>query len=121
VVFRPDFQACRYIEESLPMFGALMNRLSDWLWSMYGARAAAMSISARCGSSHAVRYRSLRSSGRPATACTEPSARLIASRTGAVHIPSCWSSVTSAVLIWRNSPESVSRLNRLETCGSTHS
>ena len=32
-----------------------MKRLSDWLWSMYGERAAARSMSAFCGSSHAVR------------------------------------------------------------------
>ena len=45
----------RYIELSLPIVGAARNRFSDWLWSTYGERAAAMSISARCGSSHAVR------------------------------------------------------------------
>lgn len=37
------------------MVGEAMKRLSDWLWSRYGVRAAAMSISARCGSSQAVR------------------------------------------------------------------
>ena len=39
---------------------------------------------------------------------------------GSVHVIP-FSSVTSAVLTWRNSPESVSRLKRLETCGSMHS
>ena len=29
------------------MVGAAMNKFSDWLWSMNGARAAARSISAR--------------------------------------------------------------------------
>ena len=70
----------RYIEQSLPIVGAARNRFSDWLWSMYGARAAARSISARCGSSHAVRNSSRTSAGRSAMPCTEPSARLIASR-----------------------------------------
>ena len=45
------------------MVGAAMNRLSDWLWSMNGARAAARSISARWGSSQAVRNSRLVSSG----------------------------------------------------------
>ena len=43
--------------------GAARNRFSDWLWSMYGERAAARSISARCGSSHAVRNSSRTSAG----------------------------------------------------------
>src|SRR5262245_48277256 len=30
------------------------NRLSDWLWQMYAPRAAAMSISVRCFTSHTV-------------------------------------------------------------------
>ena len=55
MVLRPGFQACRYIDESLPMVGDSMNRLSDWLWSMKAPRSAAMSISDRIGSSHAVR------------------------------------------------------------------
>ena len=37
------------------MFGASTNRFSDWLWSMNAPRSAAMSISERIGSSHAVR------------------------------------------------------------------
>ena len=58
--------------ESLPIVGAARNRFSDWLWSMYGARAAARSISARCGSSHAVRNSSRTSAGRSTMPCTEP-------------------------------------------------
>ena len=98
-----------------------MNRLSDWLWSMNGARAAARSISARCGSSHAVRNSSRTSSGSCVMSWTDPSARLIVSRTCGVHSPRAFSSATSAVLTWRNSPDMVSRLNRLDTCGSMHS
>ena len=37
------------------MFGLSMNRFSDWLWSMNAPRSAAMSISERIGTSHAVR------------------------------------------------------------------
>jgi hypothetical protein len=98
-----------------------MNRLSDWLWSTYGARAAAMSTSARWGSSQAVRNSTRTSSGSVSTPCTEPSARLIASRTSWVHRPRSLSSRTSAEFTWRNLPESVSRLNRFDTCGSVHS
>ena len=98
-----------------------MNRFSDWLWSMYGDRAAARSISARCGSSHAVRNSVRTSSGSAAMPWTEPSARLIASRISGVHSPRALSSRTRAALTWRNSPDSVSRLNRLDTCGSMHS
>ena len=59
------------------MVGAARNRFSDWLWSTYGDRAAARSISARCGSSHAVRNSSRVSAGSASMPCTEPSARLI--------------------------------------------
>ena len=69
------------------MVGLSMNRLSDWLWSMNAPRSAAMSMSERIGSSHAVRYSALRSSGIASIACTEPSARLIASRISSVHRP----------------------------------
>ena len=55
MVFSPAFQAWRYIELSLPIVGVSMNRLSDWLWSMNAPRSAAMSISERIGTSHAVR------------------------------------------------------------------
>ena len=44
-----------YMLDSCPMFGFAMNRFSDWLWSMKAPRSAAMSISARMGSSQAVR------------------------------------------------------------------
>ncbi len=98
-----------------------MNRFSDWLWSTYAARWAAMSINARCGSSQAVRNSSRTSSGSSATPCTEPSARLMASRTSGVQWPRAFSSRVSAAFTWRNSPESVSRLNRFDTCGSMHS
>ena len=57
------------------MVGVAMKRFSDWDWSRYGVRAAARSISACCGSSQAVRYSALRSSGIPAKSWTEPSAR----------------------------------------------
>ncbi len=46
---------------------------------------------------------------------TEPSAGLILVRTASSHSPRRCSSRTRYVLTWRNSPESVSRLNRLET------
>ena len=103
------------------MVGAAMNKLSDWLWSMNGARAAARSISARWGSSQAVRNSRRVSAGSAVMPWTEPSARLISSRTWGVHRPWAFSSATRAVLICRNSPDMVSRLNRLETCGSMHS
>jgi hypothetical protein len=121
VVFSPDFQACRYIDDSLPIDGAARNRFSDWLWSMNGARAAARSISARCGSSQAVRNSARVSAGNSVMPWTEPSACLICSRIRSVHSPCAFSSVTSAVLTCRNSPDMVSRLNRLDTCGSMHS
>ena len=44
-----------YIDESLPMVGDSMNRLSDWLWSMKAPRSAAISISDFCEISHTVR------------------------------------------------------------------
>jgi hypothetical protein len=47
------------MELSLPIVGDSMKRLSDWLWSMKGPRAAARSIRARWGSSHAVRFEAL--------------------------------------------------------------
>ena len=37
------------------MVGVSRNRFSDWLWSMKAPRSAARSMSARCGSSQAVR------------------------------------------------------------------
>lgn len=103
------------------MVGAARNRFSDWDWSMNGARAAARSISARCGSSHAVRNNSRTPAGSSAMSCTDPSARLIAERIRSFHRPRAFSSRTRAVLTWRNSPDRVSRLNRLDTCGSMHS
>jgi hypothetical protein len=103
------------------MVGDAMNRFNDWLWSMNGPRAAARSMRARCGSSQAVRNSSRTSAGSSVRPCTDPSARLISARTRSVHRPRDFSSVTSAVLIWRNSPLSVSRLNRFDTCGSMHS
>ena len=44
-----------YIDESLPMVGDSMKRLSDWLWSMKAPRSAAISIRLFIGISHAVR------------------------------------------------------------------
>ena len=118
---RPAFHAYRYIEESFPIDGPAMNRFSDWLWSMYADRWAAMSMSAFWGSSQAVRNRVRTSSGRAAMPWTDPSAFLIASRISGVHSPRALSSRVRAPLTCRNSPESVSRLNRLDTCGSMHS
>lgn len=80
-----------------------------------------MSISPRCGISHAVRYNARTSSGIQANPCTEPLASRSASRVRASHTPSFFSSSTRYALTWRNSPLSVSRLKRLETCGSMHS
>ncbi len=51
----PCFQAYMYMEDIAPMFGLSMNRLSEADWSMKAPRSAAMSISERIGSSHAVR------------------------------------------------------------------
>ena len=77
------------------MVGAAMNRFSDWLWSMNGAAGRGQ-----------VDQRPLRQlpggaeqlagsrSGSAAMPCTEPSARLIASRTCGVHSPSAFSSAT---------------------------
>ena len=76
------------------MLGLSMNRFSDWLWSMKAPRAAAMSMSARWGSSHAVRYTERRSSGISAMACTEPSAILILLAMASLHRPRCCSSRT---------------------------
>ncbi len=103
------------------MVGAAMNRFSDWLWSMYGIRAAARSISARCGNSQAVRYSERTSSGSQPSSCTEPLASRSASRVCWSQTPSSLRSRTRYGLTWRNSPERVSRLNRLDTCGSMHS
>ena len=103
------------------MDGEAMNRLSDWLWSMYGWRAAASSMIAFCGTSHAVRNNRRISSGSAARFCTEPSSRLMAVRVSSVHNPSFFNARTRAALICRNSPDSVSRLNTLDTCGSMHS
>ncbi len=117
----PRFQAYAYMELSLPIVGEDRNRFSDWLWSRYGVRAAAMSISERCGISHAVRYRSRTSAGIQASSWIEPLASVIASRVVRSHTPSFFRSSTRYALTWRNSPLSVSRLKRLETCGSMHS
>ena len=108
-------RACRWS-------GAAMNRFSDWLWSMNGARAAAMSISARCGSSHAVRNSRWSSSGSAVDALHRALGPLDlprGPRASTARGPSA--RATSAVLICRNSPDRVSRLNRLDTCGSMHS
>lgn len=103
------------------MVGVSMNRFSDCDWSRNGVRSAAMSIRARCGISHAVRYRPRTSSGIQVKSCTEPPASRSASRVRASHTPSRFRSFTRYELTWRNSPDSVSRLNRLDTCGSMHS
>jgi hypothetical protein len=76
------------------MVGVSMKRLRDWLWSMYGVRAAARSMRAFWGSSQAVRYRRRSSSGRSVMPCTEPLERLMASRTAGVHSPSRFRSAT---------------------------
>ena len=55
MVFRPRFHAYRYIDDSLPIDGDSMKRLSDWLWSTNGPRSAAMSMRDFMGSSQAVR------------------------------------------------------------------
>lgn len=94
MVFSPFFQAYAYIELSLPMVGVSMNRLSDWLWSRNGVRAAAMSIRPRCGSSQAVRYSARSSSGTQAKPCTDPLASRSASRVRASQTPSRFRSST---------------------------
>ena len=81
-----------YIDESAPMLGLSMNRLSEADWSMKAPRAAAMSISERIGISHAVRYTARNASGNCAMPWIEPSACLMASRTAGVHRPSFLSS-----------------------------
>ena len=90
----PCFHAYMYIDDSAPMLGLSMNRLSEADWSMKAPRPAAMSISERIGSSHAVRYTARKASGTCATFWIEPSACLIASRTSGVHRPSFFSSST---------------------------
>lgn len=80
-----------------------------------------MSIRPRCGISQAVRYSSRTSAGIQVKPATEPLASRSASRVWASHTPSRFSSSTRYELTWRNSPDSVSRLKRLETCGSMHS
>lgn len=121
MVLSPFFQAYAYIELSFPMVGVSRNRFSDWLWSRNGVRAAAMSMRPRCGISHAVRYSSRTSAGIQLKPATEPPDSRSASRDCASHTPSRFSSATRYALTWRNSPDSVSRLKRLETCGSMHS
>lgn len=103
------------------MVGVSRKRFRDWDWSRNGVRPAAMSIRPRCGISHAVRYNARTSSGIHAKPCTEPFASRSASRVRASQTPSFFNSATRYELTWRNSPDSVSRLNRLETCGSMHS
>ena len=79
----------------------------------------------RSGLAAAAPRRSGRGPERPAAGLsipwTEPSAFLISVRIASVQRPRALSSRTRAVLICRNSPERVSRLKRLETCGSMHS
>ncbi len=83
-----------YMDDIAPMFGLSMNRLSEADWSMNAPRSAAMSISERIGSSHAVRYTVRSASGICGRFWIEPSASLIASRISGVHSPSCLSSPT---------------------------
>ena len=100
-----------------------MNRLSDWLWSMNGAAVGGhvdqrphAAAPTRCGTARG------RSAGSSAMSCTEPSARLIASRIClGPQAERLQLARPGSVLTWRKSPDSVSRLNRFDTCGSMHS
>ena len=122
MVFRPCFQAYAYIELSLPMVGVSRNRFSDWLWSRYGVRAAAMSIRARCGISHAVRYSVAhlrRDPGEALHRAVGLAQRLTGLRVPHAELLQLGHQV--GVDLEELAADSVSRLKRLETCGSMHS